>query len=492
MCAIGFYCPGDGLVVACRPGSESMMDTSAHTACYCKTGFQEQSDGSCMECPANSFCSGNPSTSKSPCPAHSTNEVGSSTASSCMCEEGFYSSTPGAACIECTEGSFCQGGNADQNKALCPSQSFSPAGSSSVSDCSCNPGFYGSATNCALCSQDYYCESGGRRLACPEHSSAGTGSTSCTCELGYEVADDGSCFKCPSNSYCPGGGAGLEIACGINAESPSGSYTAHQCSCVVGYSNTAFEVEANWFAVGPASFEENTAACAAGDGVIASINSLKEAEIAAKVCQSDVAECYIGLKRAGPGPENSENPDFTWIDQHSLDFTAYELGQPQVEGPETVVVFTSRTDGLKWHGWGDGTKKLKAVCKKSGTSPTCEQGYSPVGLGMRSGFVTDFFYVGKPMQTMPERLLATVVPNFEGIADTVPFYDEKDFSTLDPNIPQDMLAGTFIGMLKIEVEGQYTFYTSSNSGSHLYIDGTMVGVNVIYVIGPTSTSMGPW
>ena len=48
--------------------------------------------------------------------------------------------------------------------------------------------------------------------------------------------------------------------------------------------NKAFEVEANWFAVQEGTYEAVKAACVAGGGVLASINSLAEAEIAGKVC----------------------------------------------------------------------------------------------------------------------------------------------------------------------------------------------------------------
>ena len=47
--------------------------------------------------------------------------------------------------------------------------------------------------------------------------------------------------------------------------------------------NKAFEVEANWFSV-EGTLDAVKAACVAGGGVLASLNSLAEAEIAAKVC----------------------------------------------------------------------------------------------------------------------------------------------------------------------------------------------------------------
>ena len=60
-----------------------------------------------------------------------------------------------------------------------------------------------------------------------------------------------------------------------------GCLTADWRVCV---QNKAFEVEANWFSVQEGTFEAVKDACVAGGGVLASINSLAEAEIAGRVC----------------------------------------------------------------------------------------------------------------------------------------------------------------------------------------------------------------
>jgi hypothetical protein len=160
------------------------------------------------------------------------------------------------------------------------------------------------------------------------------------------------------------------------------------------------------------------------------------------------------------------------VDGHALQFTAYLAGQPDLAGDATAVVFTDAI-GTNWRGEAR-TNVAKGICKKSDVLPRCELGYSPLGLGMSSGFVTDFYYIGHTMKELPAGVIQDGAPNFESITDAVPFFDTKDFKSVDPSIPDDMLAGTFTGMISIETAGKYTFSTTSNAGSHLYIDGAMV------------------
>ena len=91
------------------------------------------------------------------CPPHSSVGEG---AIQCICDPGFKGPDHDS-CEVCAAGSFCMGGNAEQQ---CPANAGSPAGAASADQCGCSKEFFElSRTNpangpdCAVCSADHYC-----------------------------------------------------------------------------------------------------------------------------------------------------------------------------------------------------------------------------------------------------------------------------------------------------------------------------------------------
>ena len=457
VCPSGFYCPGDGVVRACQFSAESDPGSER---CHCKEGYQEQIDeapfgpGLCKLCPADMYCSGG--TSKVSCTADSSAPPGSKLSSACKCNAGFYRDATDS-CLHCEIGSYCPGGS---DKFDCPANSNTvTAQSTKLSDCFCNDGFAGEdPAMCSLCPSGYYCRDGGKVAKCPDNSFSEVGASSCECNLGFEYKpSDGTCFRCPSNFYCPhleGGGDMTPIPCPENAISPEGSFEPTDCTCSDGFENKAFELSGNFFAVGPGTYAANVQACAAAGAQIASINSRREAKVAAEVCAvGDGGHCYIGLSRE----EGGEGNQFAWVDGHDIVYTAYDLGQPQMSGPETKVVMDS--NGNKWHDWGTGSDEFKAVCKKLSTAPVCEAGYGPSALGLQSGFLAEYYFLPHAIDKVPNDYIITATPNYESVEDDIYFASQDDFkAVVGDSMPEDNYAAIWSGMLHIETAGDYEFF----------------------------------
>jgi len=394
------------------------------------------------------------------CPSNANSPVGSSVATACVCNPG-YVGTAQTGCTRCPANSYCPGGT-EQN--ACPANSASSAGSSKLSDCVCNAGFMGSSTlGCSTCPVDSYCPGGGEVYACTQYSHSEAGSVSCTCNEGYSPKADGTCFRCPGNFYCPAAQDYVPVQCPANTIAPTGSTEPHDCKCLPGFENTAYDLSSNWFKVSAGNFATVKARCESGGGLIASINSNREQLAANQVCTT----CWIGLQRDGKG-----QPWYN-VDGHYVDFTAWALGQPD-PGDETNVRYALGGDGHPY--WDDypNNFNFEGLCKKVAVPPTCTAIPTPMSLGMNTGFVTDFFYIGHHLDKFPANKVRDSVPNSEVIEDGIPFFNDHQFNKVDKNAPHDRLAGTWTGMLEIELPGTYTFSTKSDDGSHLYVDGTMV------------------
>jgi len=317
-------------------------------------------------------------------------------------------------------------------------------------------------TNCQMCPGGSYCPGDGVIFQCPANSYALAGATDYTCNDGYVRKSDGSCFRCPLDHYCPPGEDYKPASCPKNTGAPSGSTGPHDCKCLTGYENNAYANANNWFKVGKGTYAQVTAACKLGGGEVASINTILEMEAAGAKCST----CWIGFKR------DNQGAPWRWEDGHEIDFTMWALGQPQNSGePNTMYQPTGST--WYWHDY-PANNRLEGVCKRTAVPPTCVQLFSPVAEGMHTGFLTDFFYVGKRLLSFPNSMIKTGVPNYEGTEDGIPFYNDHTFKKLDKNAPHDRLAGTWTGMLEIILPGTYYFSTKSDDGSHLYVDGEMV------------------
>ena len=103
-------------------------------------------------------------------------------------------------CEYCPPDTFCY----RDLSTSCPTHSSSPAGSSNISDCTCNAGFYPLYGACVECLPDHWCPGQGQMFSCIEHSSAASGSTAgfhCVCNAGYEGAGNTTCTECASGTY---------------------------------------------------------------------------------------------------------------------------------------------------------------------------------------------------------------------------------------------------------------------------------------------------
>lgn len=165
-CPIGSFCV-DNVKTACPAFQTSTVNA---TTCFCIAGYYNNS-GTCAPCPLNNYCPANSQTPTS-CPA------------------GQYAPVTGSVdCISCAAGLYCPQGNS----LSCPSNAISPVGSTSILNCSCNPGYYTSdiTQGCTICPVDSYCGNN-QMYACPAGSTAPQGSVS------YSAC------MCPAPSYLGG------------------------------------------------------------------------------------------------------------------------------------------------------------------------------------------------------------------------------------------------------------------------------------------------
>ena len=158
-------CPSD---LGSPAGSSLLSD------CVCKYGFYENSESSCTQCEygkysdqlaasecntcgSNKYASDN-RTKCQPCPEYSFSESGGASINDCTCKAGYASSTT-AYCEICGIGKYSfltQDSGVECH--FCRNNSNSPAGSSSVDDCRCIPGWTrgGGGVDCAACDQGKY------------------------------------------------------------------------------------------------------------------------------------------------------------------------------------------------------------------------------------------------------------------------------------------------------------------------------------------------
>ena len=253
------------------------------------------------------------------CPANSNSPVGSSDSSACACNAGYFGDAK-AGCTKCPAGSYCPGGT---EKKACPAWSSSDRGSSKLIDCVCNVGYMGTGVaGCSLCPVDSYCPGDGKVFQCTENANAKAGSAKCTCRDGWSEKKDGRCIRCPAGFYCPPEQDHQAMQCPANTQSPPGSIAQHNCKCLAGFENTAYEVKSNFFKVSAGDFAQVRDRCKQGGGEIASINTMREQMAALQVC----SKCWIALAQRSPGSPWQN------LDKHPVDFTAWALGKPDAAG----------------------------------------------------------------------------------------------------------------------------------------------------------------
>jgi len=147
-CAINTFqtSAGQAACTPCPPNATLDTVGSESNACVCAAGlipavYPVGAGGvaACIICPVNHFCVGN---MKTACTANATAPEQSQTASDCVCNGGYYTSSAAIVdgmptCQPCTADHYCTGGT----KHECPQDSTAETRSDSVADCVCNPGF---------------------------------------------------------------------------------------------------------------------------------------------------------------------------------------------------------------------------------------------------------------------------------------------------------------------------------------------------------------
>lgn len=283
--------------------SSASAASSADTCQECAAGEYTTVPGTseCLLCPESTWqdTSQADATARecTPCPSNSSHSLSASTSIlDCVCHPGFWRPEGSLICQPCTEGYYCEGGNA---RIACPVNQWSYSGAAECSQCpanseslvsvgstgggltspdqcQCNPGFTGTggggcticpagtfqsndlthdsedtssrghlqpdstaeSFECEPCSANQYQDAPGQTscIACPANSESLPQSdaiTDCTCSVSYVGANGGQCELCPAGFFCPGG----EVAspCRLHSNSSVGGSTQADCLCVPGY-----------------------------------------------------------------------------------------------------------------------------------------------------------------------------------------------------------------------------------------------------------------
>src|SRR6185295_12947219 len=90
---------------------------------------------------------------------------------------------------------------------------------------------------------------------------------------------------------------------------------------------------------------------------------------------------------------------------------------------------------------------------------------------MRSGLIAEFFNIGKPMEEFPT-VAAERKPDLRRVDRQVNF--EQTTDTFPGTAMADHFYVRWTGRIKIPRDGKYTFFTESDDGSRLWIDGKVV------------------
>ena len=236
------------------------------------------------DCPENSDThSGRGSTNKFNCSCNAG--FAGADGSVCQaCQAGTYKARTGdVECTPCIQGKYSPDTAAVDIETCrdCPQYSYSPTGSESDRNCTCNAGYTGDngaacipcsagtfkavngSSSCLACANGTY-SSGVAQISeevcvsCPNHTSSPSASVEismCICNGGYTGPDGAACVACVGGWKsergsspcidCAAGKYALEAAgtleaicypCRENSHSPAGSAFASNCSCNTGYS----------------------------------------------------------------------------------------------------------------------------------------------------------------------------------------------------------------------------------------------------------------
>eukprot|EP00960_Hanusia_phi_P002429 70506-Hanusia_phi.AAC.1 len=192
----------------------------------------------CMKCPPGTYKSDIHSESCSKCPVNSISPAGSISIDECNCKPG-YIGFPGGSCTACPEGKYKYN---SYYCASCPSNTYSPLASENVTQCSCKEGYEGyNGWACIACSEGKYkpFTGEGKCIDCPQNTLSSKGTvnlTGCYCPAGfYQNSSTSTCTVCPKDTYNDKNSQTYCKNCIPHSTSPIGSISIQSCSCEDGY-----------------------------------------------------------------------------------------------------------------------------------------------------------------------------------------------------------------------------------------------------------------
>lgn len=283
--------------------SQSLAGSALQTDCKCNMGYSGSNGSTCLACPRGAFkpsvgdatCSLCPTNTYQPalartantdclgCPANSLSLQASDELTDCQCKSGYFGAN-GSTCSECYAGKFkplkgpqdcdlCPNGTysgvfaatSDGVCNACQANSLSWAGSTVLTDCHCNSGFFTenfgkptvycrtcgngtyntrlNATACSKCAAGLYSTAIGAKTgevclkcmsgfsgegyaqcdACPPYATAQIASsviTDCKCNPGYTGPDGGTCEECATGKFKPYNGSSVCTNCPLHTYLP--------------------------------------------------------------------------------------------------------------------------------------------------------------------------------------------------------------------------------------------------------------------------------
>ena len=258
--------------LGCPANTYSPDGSGSLTSCICNAGFEGPDGGLCVQCVAGKYKSVTGSNACISCPANADGPMGSDNVTNCSCVKG-YTGPDGAVCVACIAGTYkdvngsvpcslCSQGkySAETGKSTCigcPAHTYSPSGSGSLTNCTCNRGYTGpdgggcetcgvgtfkdlnGSTACTPCSRGKYSNetaavSEAACLGCPAntYSPDRSGSlTNCTCLQGYTGSDGVECEACEAGTFKDVNGSS---ACTVCSEGKYSAATAaiSQATCL--------------------------------------------------------------------------------------------------------------------------------------------------------------------------------------------------------------------------------------------------------------------
>jgi hypothetical protein len=162
-----------------------------------------------------------------------------------FCMPGKYKSViANDACLECPVNTYMNYSGADDRSDCfaCPPNTQSIDGSQLMTDCLCNPGFFGPPGGpCSPCEKKKYADVKGQTActACPSFTDSAVQSdaiTDCECVAGYTGPNGGTCEMCAEHTYKTAIGPQACTACVANTMTLGLGKTAESaCVCTPGY-----------------------------------------------------------------------------------------------------------------------------------------------------------------------------------------------------------------------------------------------------------------